>query len=215
VILVDDSVLFREGLARVLAESGHEVVAQRGDTQSLGAVVAELDPDIVVLDIKMPPTHTTEGLVAAEEIRQGHPELGVLVLSQYVETHHAMKLLADQPERIGYLLKDRVTDPSQLTDAIEQICAGRAVIDPEVVSNLLRKKRTSDPLDRLTERERDVLGLMAEGRSNAAIASQLFLGTKTVETHVRNIFTKLDLPEAADDHRRVLAVLAYLRGTAV
>jgi DNA-binding NarL/FixJ family response regulator len=211
VVLADDSVLFREGLARLLAEAGHDVAAQIGDAETLSELIANHEPDIVIVDIKMPPTHTNEGLVAAAQIREEYAGIAVLVLSQYVETHHAMKLLADGASSIGYLLKDRVTDPNELNDAIARLCAGGAVIDPYIVTQLMRRQRTNDPMERLSERERDVLALMAEGRSNNAVAERLYLTVKTVESHVRNIFMKLDLAETPDDHRRVLAVLSYLR----
>jgi serine/threonine-protein kinase len=213
VVLADDSVLFREGLARLLAEAGHDVVVQVGDAETLSELVTDHEPDIAIVDIKMPPTHTSEGLVAAARIREEHPDVAVLVLSQYVETHHAMKLLADGASSIGYLLKDRVTDPEELNDAIARVCAGGAVIDPHIVTQLLRRQRTNDPIERLSEREQEVLELMAEGRSNQAVADRLYLTVKTVESHVRSIFMKLDLAETPDDHRRVLAVLTYLRSS--
>lgn len=211
VVLADDSVLFREGVARVLTEAGHEVVGQSGDGDGLLAMIAAMKPDVAVVDIKMPPTHTNEGLVAAQKIREEFPDVGVLVLSQYVETHYAMKLLGDNAEGVGYLLKDRVSDLKEFSDAISRIGNGGSVVDPSVVTQLLGKKRVSDPVDSLTGREREVLALMAQGRSNQAICEQLFLTGKTVETHVRSIFMKLGLEPASDDNRRVLAVLTYLR----
>jgi DNA-binding NarL/FixJ family response regulator len=210
-VLADDSTLFRRGLAALLGEAGHDVVAQSADAQSLLDSVAGLSPDVAVVDIRMPPTGTTEGLLAAIEIRERQPDVGVLVLSQYVETTHALKLLTASTSGVGYLLKDRVGEVTELFDALSRIAAGGTVIDPEVVTVLIRHKARTGRLERLTGRERDVLALMAEGRSNMAIARQLFLGTKTVETHVSSIFTKLDIAVGADDNRRVLAVLAYLR----
>ncbi|MGZ4240005.1 MAG: LuxR C-terminal-related transcriptional regulator [Actinomycetota bacterium] len=211
VILADDAVLFREGVARVLVEAGFDVVGQAGDADELLAKVAAMRPDVAVIDIKMPPTHTNEGLVAAQRIRNEFPDVGVLVLSQYVETHYAMKLFGDRAEGAGYLLKDRVSDLSDFADAVTRVAKGGSVVDPAVVSQLLGRRREADPLQGLTEREREILGLMAQGRSNQAIAEQLFLTLKTVETHVRSIFMKLGLQPAPEDHRRVLAVLAYLR----
>ena len=203
--------MFREGLARLLAEVGHEVVAQVGDAEALLELVDEARPDVVVVDIKMPPTHTSEGLDAARRLRGAYPEMGILVLSQYVETQHVVDLLEDSSGGIGYLLKDRVTDPAQLDGALQRVAGGDAVIEPEIVRRLVHKQRTTDPLGELTERERSVLSLMAEGRSNQAIAERLFLTHRTVESHVRNILTKLGLEEAPDNHRRVLAVVTYLR----
>jgi len=210
VVLADDSVLFREGLARVLAENGFVVAGQAGDADGLLAAVEQETPDVVVTDIRMPPTNTSEGLQAAQRIRAGHPGVGVLVLSQYVETLHAVKLLQDAPERVGYLLKDRVGDIAEFTDAVRRVARGGSVIDPEVVAQLLRRGG-GGALEVLTGRERDILALMAQGRSNHAIGGQLFLSPKTVETHVGAIFAKLGLLPAADDHRRVLAVITYLR----
>jgi DNA-binding NarL/FixJ family response regulator len=203
VILADDSVLFREGLARVLGEAGIDVTHQAGDGPQLLALVREDPPDAVVVDIRMPPTHTDEGMLAALEIRAEYPDVGVLVLSQYVETHHAVKLVACGREGTG--------DVRELTDAVKRVAAGGSVIDPLVVERLVGRRRARSPIDELTEREREVLGLMAEGRSNQAICDRLHVSAKTVEAHVRSIFMKLDLPCAADDHRRVLAVLTHLR----
>jgi DNA-binding NarL/FixJ family response regulator len=211
VVVADDSVLFREGLVRVLKESGFDVLAQAGDADELLAAVAANEPDVAVVDIRMPPSHTNEGLVAAERIRRDHPSTSVLVLSQYVEPAHAVKLLSSADGSVGYLLKDRVGDLEEFAEAVRRVSRGQPVIDPAVVAQLLEHQRSNNPIDRLSEREREVLGLMAEGRSNQAIREVLFLSQKTVETHVRSIFAKLDLPEAADDHRRVLAVLTYLR----
>jgi DNA-binding NarL/FixJ family response regulator len=211
VILADDSVLFREGLARLLAEAGIEVVAQCGDAVSLGVHVAELRPDLVITDIRMPPTFTVEGLKSAIEIRHSHPEVGVVVLSQYVETGHAVKLIEDGGARVGYFLKDKVVQLEDFVDGLRRVTAGGSSIDPAVVSQLLNRRRQVSALDELTERERGVLALMAEGRSNHAIGDALHLGEKTIESYVRSIFMKLDLPLAADDHRRVRAVLLFLK----
>jgi DNA-binding NarL/FixJ family response regulator len=199
VMIADDAVLFREGLGRVLEAGGIQVAAQAGDAERLLALVRADPPDAVVVDIRMPPTHTE------------HPQIGVLVLSQYVEPHHAMQLLEDGTSGVGYLLKDRVADVAEVVDAVRRVAGGGSVIDPEVVAQLLGRRRTRDPLQELTERERQVLALMAEGRSNQAISERLYLSPKTVEGHVRSIFTRLDLHAAPDDHRRVLAVLAFLR----
>jgi len=211
VVLADDSVLFREGLARVLADNGFVVTGQAGDAEGLHAAVERESPDVVVTDIRMPPTGTNEGLVAAHRIRAEHPGVGVLVLSQYVETRQAVKLLQNAPQRVGYLLKDRVSDIAEFTDAVRRIARGGSVIDPEVVGQLLRRRGEDSALAGLTGREQDILALMAQGRSNRAISERLFLSPKTVETHVGAIFTKLGLLPAADDHRRVLAVLTYLK----
>jgi DNA-binding NarL/FixJ family response regulator len=211
VVIADDAVLFREGLARVLQAAGIGVAAQVGDAEQLLVRVRADPPAAVVVDIRMPPTHTREGLDAAQRIRAEHPEVGVLVLSQYVEPHHAIQLLQDGASGVGYLLKDRVADVNEVIDAVRRVAAGGSVIDPEVVSQLVSRRRTHDPIQELSERERQVLALMAEGRSNQAICERLFLSPKTVEAHVHSIFTRLDLHAAPDDHRRVLAVLAFLR----
>jgi DNA-binding NarL/FixJ family response regulator len=211
VMIADDAVLFREGLARVLEAAGIAVVAQVGDAEQLLARVRASPPAAVVGDIRMPPTHTLEGLEAAQQIRAEQPQVGVLVLSQYVEPHHAIQLLQGGASGVGYLLKDRVADVNEVVDAVRRVAAGGSVIDPEVVAQLVSRRRTRDPIQELTDRERQVLALMAEGRSNQAICERLFLSPKTVEGHVRSIFTRLDLHAAPDDHRRVLAVLAFLR----
>jgi DNA-binding NarL/FixJ family response regulator len=195
----------------VLQAAGIQVVAQVGNAEQLLTRVRADPPAAVVVDIRMPPTHTTEGLDAAQRIRAEHPQVGVLVLSQYVEPHHAIQLLQDGVGGVGYLLKDRVADVNEVIDAVQRVAAGGSVIDPEVVSQLVSRRRTRDPIQELSERERQVLALMAEGRSNQAIGERLFLSPKTVEAHVHSIFTRLDLHAAPDDHRRVLAVLAFLR----
>ena len=212
-VLADDSLLLREGMARLLAEAEFDVVAQAADAQQLLAAVSEHRPDVAITDIRMPPTHTDEGLLAAESIRAEHgAAIGILVLSQYVETTFALRLVADGAGGMGYLLKDRVQDLDDFADAIRRIARGGSIIDPEVVAQLVRRQRARVPLDDLTERERDVLALMAEGRSNQAICDRLFLAPKTIEAHIASIFSKLGLMPAPDDHRRVLAVLAALRG---
>ncbi|MGH2658414.1 MAG: response regulator transcription factor [Actinomycetota bacterium] len=212
-LLVEDSVLIREGVARVLTEAGFQIVGQAGDADDLLERVREATPDVVVTDIRMPPTHTTEGLVAAERIRTEFPNVGVLVLSQYVESRHAVRLLEQSPAGVGYLLKDRIADVEELADAVRRVARGGSVIDPEVVSQLLGRRRERDSVEELTSREREILGLMAEGRTNQAICERLYLSPKTVESHVAHILIKLGLEPAADDHRRVLAVLAYLRSS--
>jgi DNA-binding NarL/FixJ family response regulator len=211
VVIADDAVLFREGLARVLEAGGIQVVAQVGDAERLLARVRADPPDAVVVDIRMPPTHTTEGLDAAQRIHADHPDVGVLVLSQYVEPHHAIQLLQGGAQGVGYLLKDRVADVAEVADALRRVAGGGSVIDPEVVTQLVGRRRTRDPIQELTDRERQVLALMAEGRSNQAIGERLYLSPKTVEAHVHSIFTRLGLHATPDDHRRVLAVLAFLR----
>jgi len=211
VVLADDSVLLREGVARLLEDAGFEVVAQSGTAEDLLRHVAMHKPDVAVVDIRMPPTHTDEGLVAAREIRERHPDVGVLLLSQYVEPGYAMALLENSAEGVGYLLKDRVADLEQFGTAVRRVADGGSALDPAVVSELVGRKRADDPLEQLTPREREVLELMAEGRSNQAIAERLFVTLRAVEKHVTSIFTKLGLPASTDDHRRVLAVLAYLR----
>ena len=210
-ILADDSVLIREGLASVLRDAGHDIVAQAGDATQLLTAVERETPDVCVVDIRMPPSHTTEGLVAALEIRRRFPKISVLVLSQHVETHYAMQLLGGGAAGVGYLLKDRLADINEIVDAIRHVAAGRSVIDPTVVSTLLGRRREADPLDELTDRKRSVLALMAEGRSNRAIGERLFLSPKTVEAHVSTIFSKLGIQDTRDDNRRILSVLAYLR----
>jgi serine/threonine-protein kinase len=210
-VIADDSMLLREGLARLLVDAGFEVVGKAETAPELLRRVEASAPDVAIVDIKMPPTHTDEGIVAAQQIRRDHPSVGVLVLSQYLESRYAMRLLEDVPERAGYLLKERVSDIAVLTDALKRIDEGECVIDPTIVSRLMRRPRERDPLDGLTAREREVLGLMAEGRTNNAIGRALFLSGKTVEAHVHQIFQKLGLEQSTDDHRRVLAVLAFLR----
>jgi serine/threonine-protein kinase PknK len=209
VILADDDVLLREGIASLLERSGFEVVGQAGDSSELVELVHEHRPDLAVIDIRMPPGHATEGLEAAGAIRDDFPEVGILVLSAHVEVEHAMELLASG-ERIGYLLKNRVTDVEDFLETLERIAGGGSVIDPSLVQELVAARRRDDPLADLTTREREVLALMAEGRSNAGIARQLWVTEGTVEKHVHSILTKLRLPEAEDDHRRVRAVITFL-----
>jgi DNA-binding NarL/FixJ family response regulator len=212
VIIADDSVLLREGLSRILVEAGFEITAQVGDGAALLAAVDADPPDACIVDIRMPPTNSTEGLEAALVLRDRHPRVAVLLLSQYVETHYAMQLLARGANGVGYLLKDRVGEVGELVAALRAVASGRSVIDPTIVSRLVRRRREIDPLDTLTPRERDVLSLMAEGRSNRAIGERLFLSPKTVEAHVSAIFSKLGIESAGDDNRRVLSVLTWLRG---
>ncbi len=211
VVLAEDSVLLREGVARILGEAGFEVVGQAGNADELMLKVRSYSPDVAIVDIRMPPTHTDEGLRAAQEIREKHPTVGVLVLSQYVEPTYAMELLAESAEGVGYLLKDRVSDVNEFADAVRRVGEGGSALDPTIVSQLVGRRRRDDPIDTLTPREREVLGLMAEGRSNSGIAEQLVVTERAVEKHVTSIFSKLQLPAASEDHRRVLAVLAYLR----
>jgi DNA-binding NarL/FixJ family response regulator len=209
VVLAEDDVLLREGLASLLERSGFQVVGQAGDASRLLALVAEQTPELVVVDIRMPPTHTAEGLDAARQIRRQHPETGILVLSAHVEVEHAMELLASG-RGIGYLLKSRVTDLEEFLDTLQRIAKGGSVVDPGLVAELVAARHRDDPLAVLSAREREVLALMAEGRSNAGIARRLWVTEGTVEKHVRSILTKLGLAETDDDHRRVLAVLAFL-----
>jgi DNA-binding NarL/FixJ family response regulator len=211
VVVADDSVLLREGLVRLLTENGHDVVAAIGDGPSLVDAINRHRPDVSVVDVRMPPSHTDEGLRAAVEARRLVPGTPVLVLSQYVEVSYADDLLADRSGAVGYLLKDRVAAIAEFLDGLHRVAGGGTVLDPEVVGQLLARRRRDDPLRQLTPRERDVLGLMAEGRSNTAIAKALVVSDGAVEKHVRNIFTKLSLPPDEEQHRRVLAVLAYLR----
>ncbi len=210
-VIADDSVLMREGVARVLQDAGFEVVASVGDADALKRAVASEKPDVAVVDVRMPPTQTDEGSRAAEQIRERYPDVGVLMLSQVVEPQHALRLFGDRAEGFGYLLKDRVLDIDEFVDAVKRVARGGTAMDPEVVSRLVGRPRRDDPVADLSPREREVLSLMAEGRSNAGICAKLFLSPKTVETHVSSIFNKLRLAQAPDDHRRVLAVLAYLR----
>jgi DNA-binding NarL/FixJ family response regulator len=211
VVIADDAVLLREGLIRLVEENGHSVVAAVGDGPSLVEAIAEHKPDVSIVDVRMPPSHTDEGLRAAVEARARVPGTPILVLSQYVEVAYADDLLADRVGAVGYLLKDRVSEVAEFLDALRRVAGGATVLDPEVVAQLLVRRRRDDPLRNLTPREREVLALMAEGRSNTAIARKIVVTEGAVEKHVRNIFTKLDLPPDDEQHRRVLAVLAYLR----
>jgi DNA-binding NarL/FixJ family response regulator len=208
VVIADDEVLLREGLDRLLTEAGFDVVGKVGTAEELRHKIEVARPDVAIVDIKMPPSHTDEGLVAAREIRESHPRIGVLVLSHYLESRYAMRLIDQHPGGVGYLLKERVSDLAVLTDALVRLHEGECVIDPTIVSRLVKRAR---PASLLTEREREVLALMAEGRSNKSISERLFLSPKTVEAHVRHIFMKLGINESPDDHRRVLAVVAFLR----
>lgn len=210
-VVAEDSVLMREGLCRLLDDSGFEVVAAVGDLDALLLAVDAYAPDVVVTDIRMPPTGTDEGLRAAEAIHRDHPDIGVLVLSHYLESRHAVALMTSNPRGVGYLLKDRVADIGELAQTIRRIARGESAVDIDVVRSLLLRKRRGDQLDALSERGMEILRLMATGRSNSAISEALFLSPKTVESHIRNVFTKLGLPLAAAEHRRVLAVLTFLR----
>ena len=214
VVVADDVMLTREGIVRLLEDSGIEVVAEAEDANALLRHVRLARPDAAIVDIRMPPTHTDEGLVAAQQIRAEHPEVGVLVLSQYVEPSYAMRLLEEHPERVGYLLKERVFDVAILVDALRRLADGETVIDPTIVSQLFGRRRREDPLAELTDREREVLSTVAEGLSNKGIAQRLFITERTVEAHVKQIFLKLGLASDPESHRRVLAVLAYLRASA-
>ena len=211
VVVADDVLLTREGIVRLLQDAGIDVAGQAADGDGLLRLVRVTRPDVAIVDIRMPPTHTDEGLVAAQAIRAEHPEIGVLLLSSYAEPSYAMRLVEDRPERVGYLLKERVFDIAAVVDALQRIVDGETVIDPTIVSRLFGRRRREDPLSELTEREREVLALIAEGMSNRAIASRIFVTERTVEAHVTQIFQKLELPQSADQHRRVLAVLAFLR----
>jgi DNA-binding NarL/FixJ family response regulator len=211
VVVAEDSVLLREGLVRLLEEGGCEVVAQAGDAEDLLRKARAHKPDVAVVDVRMPPDNTDDGLRAALTIRGEQPQTGVLVLSQYIEEQYAIELIGEAHEGVGYLLKERITDISALVDAVRRVASRGSVIDPQVVSQLLRRHRDQDPLDELSEREREVLALMAEGRSNHAIAARLVVSERAVEKHVTSIFSKLRLPPTEDDHRRVLAVLTFLR----
>lgn len=211
VAIAEDSVLLREGLARLLGDAGFDVIARCGDADELRAVLRVHLPDVVIVDIRLPPTHTDEGLRAAVDIRSRHPEVAVLVLSQYVEPGLAMQLLADSAEGVGYLLKDRISDVPDFLAQVRRVAAGGSAIDPEIVSTLLSRRRTDDPLDQLTPREREVLALMATGNSNQGIADHLVITVRAVEKYVSSIFTKLGIPATGAESRRVLAVLLFLR----
>jgi len=210
IVIADDSVLFREGIAQLLQHAGFEVAGQSGTADDLLLKVRSYTPDVAIVDIRMPPSHTDEGMRAAREIRARHPEVGVLVLSQYVEAPYMMELLQGDIEGVGYLLKDRIRDVNEFADAVRRVGEGGSAFDPAVVSRLVGRRQGEDPLDSLTPREREVLELMAQGRSNQAIAEMLVVTAGAVEKHVRSIFGKLGLPVSAEDHRRVLAVLTYL-----
>jgi serine/threonine-protein kinase len=211
VVIADDAMLIREGTARLLEEAGFEIAGKAGDAGQLLRAVALDHPDVAIVDIKMPPTYTDEGLVAAEQIRASHPEVGVLVLSQYLESRYATRLLEHHPQAVGYLLKERVSDIAVLADAIRRVADGECVLDPTIVTRLIQRPRHQGPLDELTGREREVLALVGEGRSNHAIAELLVLSPKTVEAHISRVFAKLGLDDTPDYHRRVLAALAFLR----
>ncbi|HEY2075671.1 MAG TPA: response regulator transcription factor [Streptosporangiaceae bacterium] len=209
--MAEDMMLTREGIARLLTDAGVDVVGQVGDAAALLSAVQVTRPDAAIVDIRMPPTHTDEGLAAAQQIRAEHPGISVLILSQYIEPHYAMRLLEEHPERVGYLLKERVFDIATLIDALRRLTDGETVVDPTIVARLFARKRRADPVDELSGREREVLASVAEGLSNRAIADRLFVTERTVEAHVKQIFQKLSLSTEPGSHRRVLAVLAYLR----
>jgi DNA-binding NarL/FixJ family response regulator len=211
VVIADDETLLRDGLARLLDDAGFEIAGRCGDAEALLRLVDARRPDVAIVDIRMPPNHGDDGLLAAQEIRRRHPDTGVLVLSHHLDSRYAARLLEEAPERAGYLLKERVSDIAVLVDALHRIDEGECVIDPTIVSRLVARKRARGPLDELTEREREVLALLAEGHSNTAIGDKLFLSRKTIESHISQIFMKLDLRESAEHHRRVLAVLTFLR----
>jgi DNA-binding NarL/FixJ family response regulator len=213
VVIADDAMLMREGLARLLAEAGFDVAGKYPDGEELVRRIGATGAEVAIVDIRMPPTHTDEGLIAADKIRSAHPDVGVLVLSQYLDSRSAMRLLASHPDRVGYLLKERVSDVAVLADALQRVHEGECVVDPTIVARLVKRSH-DDSLSDLSQREREVLGLMAEGHSNRGICAKLFLSPKTVEAHVGRILQKLDLPESVDYHRRVVAVLTYLRETA-
>jgi DNA-binding NarL/FixJ family response regulator len=210
IVIAEDSAVIRAGLAEILTDRGHEIVSAVGDAEALRDAVSAQKPDVAIIDVRMPPSHTDEGLRAAIAIRREHPDVGILVFSQYIETRYAAELLATRSGGVGYLLKDRVANVAEFTDAIARVAAGGTAFDPEVVSGLLNASRHASALAVLTTREQDVLGLMAEGRSNSAIADHLVVSERAVEKHISNIFSKLGLPPSDSDHRRVLAVLAYL-----
>jgi DNA-binding NarL/FixJ family response regulator len=214
VVIADDEVLLREGLDRLLTEAGIEVLGKVGNAGELLRKVSLTRPDVAIVDIRMPPTHTDEGISAAVEIRSTHPETAVLVLSHYLDSRYALRLMEQHPGGVGYLLKERVSDLALLTDALTRLQEGECVIDPTIVSRLVRPSQPRSPLDDLTGREREVLALIAEGRSNKGICERLYLSPKTVEAHVKHVLQKLDIDESPDDHRRVLAVLTYLRAAA-
>ncbi|MDQ6879275.1 MAG: response regulator transcription factor [Candidatus Dormibacteraeota bacterium] len=211
VVVADDSTLLREGLCRLLEEAGFDVAGQAANAQELLQLVRVSHPNVAIVDIRMPPTHTDEGLRAAEEIRADHPGVGVLILSEYLETHYAVRLVQAASGGMGYLLKDRVSDLSSFLDAVRRVASGEFVIDPDIVAQLMRRRHPQNPMDDLTPREIEVLRLMAEGRSNRSICQKLFLSPNTVESHVRNILSKMGLEESANENRRVLAVITFLR----
>jgi len=211
VVVADDVMLTREGIVRLLRDANIDVVGEAEDADGLLRHVRMTHPDVALVDIRMPPTHTDEGLVAAQSIRAEHPQVGVLLLTQYIEASYAMRLIEDHPERVGYLLKERVFDIATVVDALRRIVDGETVIDPTIVARLVGRRRRDDPISKLSDREREVLELIAEGLSNRAIAARLSVTERTVEAHTTQIFQKLGLPGSADQHRRVLAVLAFLR----